>query len=64
MVNKKIKEEFMQIKTGEEWNAFREKYAPFDFVFDHDMDQHFNELVRSNATKEQLENPRIHYEAF
>lgn len=64
MMDKKIKEEFMKIKTGEEWNAFREKYKQVDFEFDHDMNQHFNDLIRSYATKEQLENPHIHYEAF
>lgn len=64
MINEKIKAEFMQIKTGEEWNEFREKYKSVDYDFDLEMKMHFNDLIRSYATKEQLENPHIHYEAF
>ncbi|NBI64929.1 hypothetical protein D3Z38_18280 [Clostridiales bacterium] len=64
MLTETIKREFMEIKTGEEWNAFREKYAPFDFKFDAEMNRRFNELARSWAPKRQLENPHIHYEAF
>ena len=65
MINKKIKEEFMQIKTGKEWNLFAKKYAGIKLSeFDEEMQQHMNELIRSTAPKEQLENPHLHYEAF
>lgn len=65
MIDKKIKEEFMQVKTGEEWNLFAKKYLDIKFSeIDEEMCQHFENLVRSITPKEQLENPQIHYEVF
>lgn len=65
MIDKKIKEEFMQVKTGEEWNLFAKKYPDIKFSeIDEEMRQHFEDLVRSITPKEQLENPHIHYEVF
>lgn len=64
MVREDIKKEFMAIKTGEELNEFREKYASVDFKFDLEMKMHLNEIALSYASKERLENPDTHYEVF
>ncbi|MDO4170297.1 MAG: hypothetical protein Q4D45_10395 [Lachnospiraceae bacterium] len=58
-----MKKEFMSVKNGHEWNAFKKKYPHYTFEdVDKEMSEHFNELIRSVATKEMLDNPHIHYE--
>lgn len=59
----KMKKDFMKVKNGYEWNKFKEKYHGHTLKdLDDEMREHFNEILRSNATKEMLENPHIHYE--
>lgn len=59
----KMKRDFMNVKNGYEWNEFKEKYADYSLRdIDEEMRIHFNEILRSNAAKEMLENPHIHYD--
>ena len=60
----KMKKDFMKVKNGYEWNEFKERYPNYTFEdIDNEMKEHFNEILRGNATKEMLNNPHIHYEA-
>lgn len=59
----KMKRDFTNVKNGYEWNEFKEKYADYSLRdIDEEMRIHFNEILRSNAAKEMLENPHIHYD--
>ena len=58
-----MKKELLEVRTGEEWNEFKERYPNVKFSeVDHEMKQHINSLIRSTATQEMLDNPSIHYE--
>ncbi|MGN1155548.1 MAG: hypothetical protein ACI4TK_05190 [Agathobacter sp.] len=58
-----VKKEFMQVRNSEEWNEIREKYPEFRFDdMDHEMKMHMNKILSEMASKEQRDNPNIHYE--
>lgn len=58
-----VKSEFMKVKSGEEWNEIRKKYPEFMVSdMDHEMKMHFNGIIRTMASQEQISNPDVHYE--
>lgn len=58
-----VKKELLEVKNGDEWNLYRVKYPDVLLTeIDLEMKKHINWLIRQGATKEQLENPHIHYE--